>query len=497
MSNYLKHIATGNSLPFGNPHAVSVSLPTIKDIIGYEEKDKAVTGKMQAGYPRFFMNKLVARLVERVREQYNIPPPAEVLPVMNEKALELILLKLQLNLETIVAGDCGFVVIDKAHPQLTLVKDHIRQAGLFLSSRKAEDILHQLGLINGVFEEEAIPDGKHRIVSQLNNAYNAQGIENVLLTSCGMNAIYSVFEAVRSANEGTAKKAILQIGCLYVDSDQLIKRMSDTSLLVPVSSDTNLIRELIKREHRRIAAVFTEVPNNPLIDCVDLPALHSVCRQYDIPLIVDATFGTPHNVDVLPWCDIAVESLTKFACGHGDSIMGAIVLNSSSYWPQNFSNEIKKHIIQPYDRDTNRLAVGMADYGQRMKIVSFNTQQLISYLENSPVVKEVYSIFRQPGYNHFLQIQKHPDALPGLISVEFKSGLRPIYDRLALPKGPSLGTNFTLAMPYVYLAHYDLLKTAQGHEHLKMMGLPVELLRFSVGLEPVDEIIEVFKKAGI
>ncbi len=497
MNLYLKNIETGASLPFNNPHAVSVSLPTLNDIIGYEEKDKAVTGKMQTGYPRFFMNKLVAKLVDWVREQNGIPASAEVLPVMNEKALGLVIKNLQVNPITIIAEDCGFVVIDKAHPQLAVLKDHIRQAGLFLSSRKAEDILYKIGLVSSVFEEETIPDGKHSIISHLNDAYNAQRLNNVMLASCGMNAIYSVFEAVRSANVNTTKKAILQIGCLYVDSDQLIKRISDVPYLVPVSSDTNQIGELIEREHERIAAVFTEVPNNPLIDCVDLPALHAVCKRYDIPLIVDATFGTPHNVNVLPWCDIAVESLTKFACGHGDSIMGAVILNSSSYWSQNLSNEIRKHIIQPYERDTNRLAVGIADYEQRMKTVSFNTQQLISYLENSPVVKEVYSIFRKPGYKHFLQIQKHPDALPGLISVEFNSELRSYYDRLAMPKGPSLGTNFTLAMPYVYLAHYDLLKSANGRKHLQLMGFPAELLRFSVGLEPVDEIIEVFRQARI
>jgi len=52
-------------------------------------------------------------------------------------------------------------------------------------------------------------------------------------------------------------------------------------------------------------------------------------------------------------------------------------------------------------------------------------------------------------------------------------------------------------MPYVYLAHYDLINTIDGRKKLQEIGLNPELLRISIGIEPVEDIIKVFKKAGI
>ena len=66
-----------------------------------------------------------------------------------------------------------------------------------------------------------------------------------------------------------------------------------------------------------------------------------------------------------------------------------------------------------------------------------------------------------------------------------------------MTKGPSFGTVFTLAMPYVYLAHFDLIQTEEGRQQLTEMGLHSDMLRISVGLEPIDDIIASFKLAGI
>ena len=69
------------------------------------------------------------------------------------------------------------------------------------------------------------------------------------------------------------------------------------------------------------------------------------------------------------------------------------------------------------------------------------------------------------------------------------------YDRVSMPKGPSFGTVFHLLCPFVYLAHYDLVKSSQGRAHLKQNGLSPELLRLSVGLGKIEELCTVFEKA--
>jgi len=88
----------------------------------------------------------------------------------------------------------------------------------------------------------------------------------------------------------------------------------------------------------------------------------------------------------------------------------------------------------------------------------------------------------------------HDDAVGGMISVTFTEDFSRVYDHLNFAKGPSLGTEFTLLMPYVYLAHYDLISTRKGRELLAENGIPVNLLRISVGTENVDEIIDEFER---
>ena len=59
MTYKIQHIPLGNSLPVNNPHSVSVSLPTLEDVIGYEENRPEILNQLKNGYPRFFKNKMV------------------------------------------------------------------------------------------------------------------------------------------------------------------------------------------------------------------------------------------------------------------------------------------------------------------------------------------------------------------------------------------------------------------------------------------------------
>ncbi len=86
------------------------------------------------------------------------------------------------------------------------------------------------------------------------------------------------------------------------------------------------------------------------------------------------------------------------------------------------------------------------------------------------------------------------NSLCGIISITFKKDFQKVYDSLNFPKGPSLGTEFTLLMPYTYLAHYDLIVSKEGKKKIKKINLPINLLRISVGVENIDEIKKEFEK---
>jgi cystathionine gamma-synthase len=74
----------------------------------------------------------------------------------------------------------------------------------------------------------------------------------------------------------------------------------------------------------------------------------------------------------------------------------------------------------------------------------------------------------------------------------FDKELAYYYDRMRLPKGPSFGTEFSLAMPYIYLAHYELIRSAEGRKKLADINIHPELLRISVGTEDIEELVKVF-----
>lgn len=76
------------------------------------------------------------------------------------------------------------------------------------------------------------------------------------------------------------------------------------------------------------------------------------------------------------------------------------------------------------------------------------------------------------------------------MTFDLAGDLAEFYDRARVVKGPSFGTGYTMMCPFLYLAHYDLVSTPQGRAHLQARGLNPELIRLSVGAEPVDEIID-------
>ena len=87
-------------------------------------------------------------------------------------------------------------------------------------------------------------------------------------------------------------------------------------------------------------------------------------------------------------------------------------------------------------------------------------------------------------------------SLYGCQTASSKKDFKEVYDKLNFAKGPSLGTEFTLLMPYTYLAHYDLIVSKEGKEFLEKINLPINLLRISVGVENIDEIINEFEKVN-
>ena len=203
--------------------------------------------------------------------------------------------------------------------------------------------------------------------------------------------------------------------------------------------------------------------------------------------------ASPHCVDVLHYCDVVVESLTKFASGNGDVLMGAVIVNENSSYKNVVKENISEFILSPYNADCARLALKIEDYENKMKKISENSFQLYEYLKEQDFVEKIHSVYEENSWENFSKIRKNNNHV-GLLSLVFKKNLVECYDILNIAKGPSLGTEFSLAMAYTYLAHYDLIHSEEGLKKLKESGLHPELFRISIGAEPIESIIAEFEK---
>lgn len=495
MSKYINSIPFGFSIPLQNPHAVSVSLPLLQNVIDYEEGDVVAIATMQSGYPRFFQNKLVEQLVCFIRRKHAISSDKIILPIASIHAKTILEYLVEAQFEFIEEDTNVFLVLDNNPDFIKKCSDYIRNVGLLISSRKAEDTLFKLNQIQTLFQEDKVKTLPETCIKTvLSKSYSLVSKDNILLTNSGMNALFSAYETIVNARKPEGRSVVIQLGWLYVDTMEIIEKRGSAFYLQMNIHNKGQLENWLEKNHSNVSTLITEATTNPLIQCVDLPWLSKLCKKYSIVLIVDTTIATPFNIEVLRYCDIVVESLTKFACGSGDLLMGAIILNADNKIVQANIDNFQKFIIPAFEGEIQRLAFQIQHYEERVNKISKNTKFLYDYLKEQPFVKEIYSVFHDDSIDNFLKIRKSFNSFPGLLSVVFDKNLEIYYDQLELAKGPSLGTEFTLAMPYVYLAHYDCLKSDEGKQKLLNLGIDPNLLRVSVGIEPIEDLISAFEK---
>jgi len=461
-----KPIPCGQTIPINNVHAVSVSIPTMADVLSYEEGENK---EIKSGYPRFVLHPYLKKLALFLQKKYKLDK--EIVLVSSQKFATLIINKYVLESNRKFDEEFGIVLVEKNSDELEKVLSFIQHIGCNLSSRRAENFLYERGLINSLHVEEMISEqiAQGQVVQTLSEAYN-QPASNIILSVSGMNAIYGALKGLKTSQKDT----VVQLGWLYLDTMNIITNHGFKSKIFYDVQQLDDLEEYLKSEAQNVSAIVSEVPTNPLLLSADLERLRALCTKYEVFLIVDATFATPYNLDLRAYADIIIESLTKFACGNADVLMGCIILNEKSKLKK---EDFTKHIDTPYIKDIQRLAYEIKDYEQRVSKTMENSKKLVEYFKTKDYVDALY-------YSSY----------SGVVSVSFTKPFAGVYDILDFSKGPSLGTEFTLLMPYVYLAHYDLLTCKEGREILKQNGIPRDLLRISVGTENIEMIIEEFEK---
>ena len=481
-------------------HGVSCSLPTMRAVIGYEEKHPEIVDQLTSGYPRFVQHPFLKRAAVHLLKTLGLEKH-QLWLTSSASAAEALRRWLGVpRAQTVAKNSLTGVAFPESADTYARAKTFLQHTGMLLSSREAEDYLVQ---VNELIAEGAEPtfDGypAARIKGAISRAFQHAAAEDVFLANSGMNAIYAAFRIAEALQRPRGRRVWVQLGWLYLDTIAILQKFTqmperDYVFFRDVLDPAGL-RKLFATRGHEIAGLVAEVPTNPLIQTPDLPALYELCRSHGVVLIVDPTVASPLNIDVLPYCDIAVNSLTKYAASEGDVLMGAAVVNPKSEYATEFRRRLPAELEPVYSRDVSRLATEIGDYESVIAQANRTAPVVIEFLRNHRRIKELYWS-RQPSCrSNYLRIARTPESVGGLISFVVDGPLANFYDRLRLPKGPSFGMKQTLICPFIYLAHYDLVSSEAGRQTLRDNRLHPELLRLSIGCEPAEDIIAALAEA--
>jgi cystathionine beta-lyase/cystathionine gamma-synthase len=467
-----------------SPHATVVSLPTLADVEGYERKDPATLRHITQGYPRFVRHRLVGEAADRAAAA--LGRSGELFPLVSRAVAERLARRAGAPVASLDAVADWWLLATPAGDAATRLAKFVQHTGALISSRQAAAYL--------------APERRHvgsppAPVRRALAPYLAGVAEaDVLLATSGMNAVDAALAAIDARQRPRGRRAWIQLGWLYVDSARLLEKAEEAPRhFVADVRDLAAVERLLAAGD--VAGVLVEIPNNPQLETADVPALRALCDRHGAMLLLDPSSVGLATVDVLPWADVLCCSLTKYAAADGDVMAGVLAVNPARPDAAALLAEARARLEPLHPLDTAALAAQVGRLGEVTARLSANAAELARRLAAHPAVARVRTADAGPTAAAFRAVRRPGAGAGALLTVELRVPLRPVYDRLAVVKGPSFGLRFTLAAPFLWLAHFEQVTTAAGRAELRAAGLDPDLLRVSVGTESPEEIWAAFTAA--
>jgi cystathionine gamma-lyase / homocysteine desulfhydrase len=249
----------------------------------------------------------------------------------------------------------------------------------------------------------------------------------------------------------------------------------------------------IKNEIRsNTKALFLESPTNPLLKVTDISAATNLAKKHELLTIVDNTFATPYFQNPLELgADIVLHSATKYLGGHSDVVAGLVVVNNDKLARElHFIQNSTGGILGP--QDSWLLLRGIKTLGVRMEEHESNTKKIVSFLGSHPAVKKVFYPGLETHPQHEIA-KKQARGFGGMVS--FDVGSQKSADQLLsqlnyFTLAESLGAVESLISVPAKMTHASI-----PQKRREELGISDGLIRISVGLEDVGDLIEDLKQA--
>lgn len=277
-------------------------------------------------------------------------------------------------------------------------------------------------------------------------------------------------------------------GGTYRVMTKILNRLGIDSTFVDTSNLANIEGAL--KENTR--ALFIETPTNPLLKITDVEAAAAFAKKHGLLTVVDNTFSTPYwQTPLTIGADIVVHSATKYIGGHSDVVGGLVVVNSAELAEQlHFVQNSTGGVLGP--QDSWLLIRGIKTLALRMEAHEKNTNAIVDFLVQHPAVGKVFYPGLADHPNHEIA-KKQAGGFGGMVSFDVGSEQKAdeILSKVKyFTLAESLGAVESLISVPARMTHASI-----PSERRKELGITDGLVRISVGIEDVEDLIEDLKQA--
>ena len=313
------------------------------------------------------------------------------------------------------------------------------------------------------------------------------------LFSTGMAAISALFNSILKPGD-----AILAQGNIYGTTVELLNSVMAPRGIEIYYADFDELDQIenLLVNHKNINLIYAETPSNPTISCYNLKDITILAHQYSAKMSVDNTFGTPYlQQPFLFDVDFVVHSTTKFLNGHGNALGGFLIGKDVEFMKKNVWKERKLNGAMMSPFDAWLLNNGLKTLSLRMDRHCVNALKIATFLESHPLIARTNYLGLISSKYHELATKQMFDY-GGVLSFELKNGLNASLHLMKSIKHctltASLGTTDTLLQHPASMTHYNMPTKQREH-----YGITDGLIRLSVGIENVEDIIEDLNRAII
>ena len=237
--------------------------------------------------------------------------------------------------------------------------------------------------------------------------------------------------------------------------------------------------------------IYIETPSNPLLGITDLEAVAKLAKEYEVVSMIDNTFASPVNQNPIDFgIDVVIHSATKYMGGHSDILAGTVISSEENIerifqMAKNFGGSLSDYTVWLLERSIKTMGI-------RVKAQNENALKLAEFLNSHPEVSRVFYPGLKNHPNHELATRQMK-GFGGMLSFELNEKIDASAFMKALhlikPSMSLAGVESTILLPS---------KTSHGllsEEGRIKQGIKDNLLRFSVGIEEVEDLIDDLNQA--